>query len=166
MTSDAEARRQALIDGVEAVRQRWRRLVAAVPSDRLEEPGAKGEWTFKDLAAHLTAWRRRTVRRIEAAARGEPQPPNPWPASLGEEEDDPINAWIHDQTKDRPAAELLADADAVYDEFVAAIWAVPAEAATDPSRFAWLGGQALADADFAGHLDEHEPGVRAWLARG
>jgi hypothetical protein len=27
-------------------------------------------------------------------------------------------------------------------------------------------GVALADGDFAGHLDEHEPGVRAWLGRG
>ena len=41
----------------------------------LEQPGAMGDWTFKDVAAHLTAWRRRTVVRLEAAARGEAEPP-------------------------------------------------------------------------------------------
>jgi len=28
----------------------------------------------------------------------------------------------------------------------------------------WVGDQALAEGDFAGHLDEHEPDIRAWLA--
>jgi hypothetical protein len=161
-----EAKREALIERIEGVRERWRRLVGDVHPDRLEEPGAMGDWTFKDVAAHLTAWRRRTVSRLEAAARDEPEPPTPWPPELADAEDDPINAWIHDRTKDRPAAELLREADAVYDDFIAAIRALPLDAVTSPNRFAWLEGTALADADFGGHLDEHEPDVRRWLARG
>ena len=158
-----EARRDALIERIEGVRDRWRGLVAEVGPDRLEEPGAMGDWTFKDVAAHLTAWRRRTVDRLEAAARGEPEPAPRWPADLGSEEDDPINAWIHDQTKDRPASELLAEADDIYREFVAAVRALPIGAVTDPARFPWLGGEALADVDFGGHLAEHEPDIRRWL---
>jgi hypothetical protein len=163
--TDEEARRDALIDHLEAVRARWRRLIDDVGPDRLEEPGPMGDWTFKDLAAHLTAWRRRSVDRLEAAARGEPQPPNAWAADLeGEDEDDPINAWIHDRTKDRAANELLAESDAVYDDLIAAVRALPIDAVTDPNRFPWVGGP-LAEAQFGGHLDEHEPSVRAWLAR-
>ena len=162
-----EARRTALIDRIEATRERWRRLVADVGPDRLEQPGAMGDWTFKDVAAHLTAWRRRTVARLDAAARGEAEPPPPWSNDVGgDAEDDPINAWIHERTADRPAAELLAQADAVYDELVAAIRALPIDAVTDPTRFRWLEGEALADTDFGGHLDAHEPDVRAWLAGG
>jgi len=160
-----EARRAALIDGIEGVRGRWRGLVADVGPDRLETPGAMGDWTFKDVAAHLTAWRRRTVARLEAAAHGTAEPPPAWPAELGNAEDDPINAWIHDQTKDRPASELLADADAVYEDFIASVRALPLDAVTDPQRFPWLDGQALVDAAFGGHLDEHEPDARRWLAR-
>jgi hypothetical protein len=159
-----EERRARQVERIRAIQDRWRRLVADVGPDRLEQPGAMGDWTFKDVAAHLTAWRRRTVRRLEAAARGEPEPPAAWPASLGESEDDVINAWIHQRTKDRPAAELLAEADAVYDDFVAAIEALPIETATDPERFDWMEGESIVDGDFSGHLDEHEPGVRAWLA--
>ncbi len=158
-----EERREALVEAIGGVRERWRRLVADVGPTRLEEPGAMGEWTFKDVAAHLTAWRRRTVVRLEAAARGEAEPPPPWPADLVDGPDDPINAWIHERTKDRPASELLADADAVYEDFIAAVRALPIDIATDPKRFPWLVGQALVDADFGGHLGEHEPDVRRWL---
>jgi hypothetical protein len=162
---DDEARRAALIDRVDEVRERWRRLVTDVGPERLEEPGAMGDWTFKDVAAHLTAWRRRTVARLEAAARGEPAPPPPWSGDVaGDAEDDPINDWIHERTKDRPADELLAEADGVDDDFVAAIRALPIDQLIDPQRFPWLEGVALADTDFGGHLDEHEPGVRRWLA--
>ena len=160
---DDEARRERLIARIQGVRGRWGRLVDDVGPDRLETPGAMGDWTFKDVAAHLTAWRRRTVDRLDAAARGEPEPPPFWPAELGSDEDDPINAWIHDRTASRPASELLAEADGVYDDFIGAVRGLPIEAVTDPARFAWLGGEALADVDFGGHLDEHEPDVRRWL---
>jgi hypothetical protein len=143
--------RQRLIDHVRDVQQRWRRLAADVPDDRMEEPGAMGEWTFKDVAAHLTAC-------------GDPQPPSPWPAALGNAEDDPINAWIHDQHKDRPLPEVLAEADRVYDDFAAAVVRLPAEILIDADRFDWMEGVALADGDFGGHLGEHEPDVRSWLA--
>lgn len=162
-TSTDEARREALIQNIEGVRERWRRLVADVGPERLDQPGPMGEWTFKDVAAHLTAWRRRTVGRLDAAARGTPEPAPAWPAALGNAEDDAINAWIHDTTKDRPASELLAEADAVYGDFLAAVRALPIDAVIEPGRFAWLDGTALADNDFGGHLDEHEPSVRRWL---
>ena len=161
MTADP---RQRLTDHVRDVQERWRQLVADVPDEAMEVPGAMGEWTFKDVAAHLTAWRRRTVQRLEAAARGERQPPNPWPAELGNDEDDPINAWIHDQHRDRPLNDVLAEADRVYDDFAAVVATLPDEILTDADRFAWMEGVALADGDFGGHLGEHEPDVRRWLA--
>jgi hypothetical protein len=167
MTDDAP--RARLIAHIRDVQERWRRLVTTVAGagdKRMEEPGAMGEWTFKDLAAHLTAWRRRTVLRLEAAARGEPQPPNPWPAALGDDEDTPINAWMREQSRDRPLAEVLADADGVYDDFVAVVETLPPNILADPNRFDWMEGVALADGDFAGHLDEHEADVRRWLAQG
>jgi len=162
----ADDPRAAYVERIEAVRARWRLLVAEVGEDRMELPGAMGEWTFKDLALHLTAWRRRTIARLEAAARDEPPPPPPWQVDLGESdiEDDPINDWIHERTKDRPLREVLAEADDAYDAFIAAVKALPAKDLTDPHRFAWLQGDAFVDYQPSGHLDEHEPGLRRWLA--
>ena len=132
----------------------------------MEEPGAMGDWTFKDVASHVTTWRRRTIDRLEAAARGDPMPPLPWPPELGEDEDDPINAWIHERTKDRPLDDVLADVSRSCDELVAAIESLPPGDVTARGRFPWVGGASLADADFGGHLDAHEPDVRKWLAGG
>jgi hypothetical protein len=160
----ADDPRETLIERIEAIRDRWRALAADVGEARMELPGAMGDWTFKDVAAHLTAWRRRTVDRLEAAGRGEPAPAPRWPASLGETEDHPINAWIHDETKDQPLADVLADTETTYDDFIAAIRTIPVEDATDPNHFEWLEGVSLVDSDFGGHLTEHEPDVRGWLA--
>ena len=46
------------------------------------EPGPMGEWTFKDLAAHLLGWRDRTHRPGSKPRRraGAPSQRRPWPA--------------------------------------------------------------------------------------
>jgi len=80
----SDAARDRLVAHVRDVQARWRQLVTDVGEDRMEQPGAMGDWTFKDVASHLTGWRRRTILRLTAAGRGEPEPPNPWPADLGD----------------------------------------------------------------------------------
>lgn len=154
-----------LLATVEAEREHWRRLVAEVGPDRLELPGAMGEWAFKDLAAHLTGWRDRTTARLAAAARGQNEPPPPWPAELTE--DDAINGWIRDQNADKSPEEVLAEADLSYDRLAAALAALSDEDIATPGRFAWMEGGSIASADLFGHLhEEHEPEVRRWLADG
>ncbi len=64
-----------LLASIEGERDAWNALVSEVGEGRMEEPGPMGAWTFKDLAAHLTGWRERTIGRIEAAGRSEPEPP-------------------------------------------------------------------------------------------
>ncbi len=138
----------------------WHALLAEVGEDRMDEPGPMGDWTFKDLAAHLLGWRERTIARIEAGPGG--NPPTPWPASL--ETDDEINAWIHEQHRDRPLRDVLADVDRSYERLAALIETMPEEDLMTPGRFDFLEGKAFADVNVFGHLhEEHEPSIRAWL---
>ena len=157
-----------VLDAIDAERAAWHALVAEVGEDRLEEPGPMGDWSFKDLAAHLTGWRQRSLDRIEAGLRGEPDSSPPWPAVLAT--DDEINAWIHQREHDRPVAAVLADADDSFARLRASVDALPEPELNDPARFPWLDGQSLGTSilsgDFFGHLhEEHEPDVRAWLDR-
>ena len=142
----------------------WRDLAAEVGVTRYAEPGPMGEWTFGDMAGHLLGWRNRTISRLDALGRGQPEPPPPWPSEL--DDDDVINDWIREQDAGRSPEELVAAYDRSFDRLVAAIDAVAEDKLTDPDAFPWLEGP-LVDADFTGHLhDEHVPAVRAWLDGG
>ena len=155
--------REGLLRRIEAERDQWRALVEAIGEARMEEPGPVGSWSFKDLAAHLTGWRERTIRRLEAPPGAEPPPP--WPADLTE--DDAINDWIYERSRDRPLPEVLAEADQSFAHLAAAVRALPEPDLSTPGRFAWMEGQAVAEGDFFGHFhEEHEDAVRAWLAEG
>jgi hypothetical protein len=153
------------IAAIRADQQFWRDVAAEVGRDRYAEPGPMGAWTFGDMAGHLLGWRARTIGRLEAFAADRPQPPNPWPAELDarEDDDEAINAWIHEQHAGRSPDELVADYDASYDRLVAIIESIPDDQLTDPDAVPWLGGP-LVDVDFTDHLhSEHVPSVRAWL---
>ena len=166
-TDASTSPRAAVLARIADERRRWQDLVAEVGPDRLDEPGPMGEWSFKDLAAHLLGWRERTIARFEAAAQGRPEPPPPWPQELEGEDDDPVNDWIHEQHRDRPAHDVLADVDRSYERLATAIAALPDRKLTDPAAFPALDGQSVVDVDLFGHLhDEHEPSIREWLDQG
>ena len=151
---------------IRADQQLWRNLAAEVTPARYAEPGPMGEWSFADMAGHLTGWRNRTIARLEAFGRGEPEPPNPWPADLDAvaDGDDAINDWIHAQHAGRPPAQLVGDYEASYDRLIAALDLVPDAKLNEPNAIPWLEGAAIVDVDFTGHLhDEHLPSVRTWL---
>jgi uncharacterized damage-inducible protein DinB len=151
---------QVALSRIQQERDDWHALLAEVGEDRMEEPGPMGDWTFKDLAAHLLGWRERTISLIEAGPDG--NPPTPWPATL--DGDDQINAWIYEQHRDRPLRDVLVDMDQSYERIVDLIERMPEGDLTAPGRFKWMGDERLFEVDFAGHLrEEHEPSIRAWL---
>jgi hypothetical protein len=160
MTSEAQ---RSLAARIRADREVWRDLVAEVGRERMLEPGPMGEWTFKDLAAHLSAWRNARLPVIEAIGRGEPVPPTPWPGTM-DSDFDAINDWFHERDRDLPLDAVLDDYDRSFERLATAIEALPESIAHDPNGLPWTGGDAAVDVDFTEHLhEEHLPSVRAWL---
>ncbi len=140
----------------------WRALLEEIGEERMEQPGPMGDWSFKDLVAHMSGWRERTIRRLEAGADGG-EPPTLWPSTLTD--DDEVTPWIYEQNRDRPLHDVLEDADASFGRLAVAIAALPDADVATPGRFEWMEGRALAEANFFEHLyDEHMPSIRAWLA--
>ena len=153
-----------LLDNLQKENERWEALLAEVGDTRMTEPGIAGHWSMKDVVAHLTGWRQRTVARLQAAVRGEPEPPPPWPTHL--QTDDEINAWIYEANRDRPLADVLRDSRQAFQGLVEAIQALPEADVMDANRFHWMGGQPLSAAALFSHFhEEHEPGMREWLKR-
>jgi hypothetical protein len=52
-------------------RAAWEALLAEVGESRLDEPGATGHWSVKDVIAHNMYFEQWVVDRLEGRARGE-----------------------------------------------------------------------------------------------
>src|SRR5689334_1839098 len=99
----------------------------------MEEPDSMGEWTFKDVAAHLAAWRNYRIPMIQAAGLGEPLPAPPWPAHLADDDYDAINEWSRERDAARSLDDVLDDYDGSFERLAAAIEALPESVAHDPA---------------------------------
>lgn len=156
--------KEQLIADLHAENDQFEALLAAIGPKRMTEPIAPGQWSIKDIVAHLTGWRRRTVQRLQAAVTGEALSP-PWPAHLPN--DDAINTWLHAQTVNDSVDDVLAASRQVFEDMLAAVKQLPEEGLFEPGRFAWLEGEPLSARVLFGHFhEEHEADMRRWRAAG
>jgi hypothetical protein len=155
-----------LLNGLQEEYQQWEALLNQIGEAPMDQPGAAADWSIKDIVAHLTGWRRRTVARLQAAQRGEGEPPPLWPAHL--QTDDEINAWIYESNHGRSLREVIDESHQVFQQMFAAIEGLPDAVLSDPARhLPWLEAESIKPSDFFGHFhEEHEQDMRAWLARG
>jgi hypothetical protein len=171
--TNSDTSKAQLLHGLRDEEAQWQALLNEIGEDHMTQPGVEGEWSIKDIIAHLTFWRTRTVGRFQAALRHEPTPAAPWPAQVETEEDgdardDAINAWNYAATRDRPLADVLRDSHDVFEQLYATLDGFTADELADPARFPWLEASdfPLTGATFFGHFhEEHEADMRAWLAK-
>jgi len=158
-------KKSELLNELQEEYKQWKALLDEIGPARMDLPGVTGHWSIKDIVAHLTGWRRRTVARLQAAQRGEPDPPSPWPANL--QTDDEINAWIYESNHERSVGEVLDESHQVFQQLLSAVEGLPDNVLMDVQQsLPWLEGNPLSAAAIFSHShDEHEPDMRAWLAR-
>ena len=168
-TSTEPVSKQQLVTEMHGEHAAWLALLDEIGEANMTQPDVAGGWSIKDIVAHLTGWRRRTVLRFRAALDPMVDMTPPWPAELnGDDADDvdAINDWIYRTNRDRPLADVLNDSREVFQQLVASIDALSDEHLNDPQRFSWLEGERLTGFVLFGHFhEEHEPDMRAWLAR-
>src|SRR5215472_5520056 len=99
--------KKQLLAEMQSEQAAWLALLDEIGEENMTQPEVAGGWSIKDIVAHLTGWRRRTVRRFQASLNHESDFTPPWPSDL--QEDDEINAWIYEANRDRPLADVLSD---------------------------------------------------------
>ena len=154
-----------LLNWLQEEYQQWEALLDQIGPARMDQPGVNGDWSMKDVVAHLTGWNRWLVARLQAAQRHEPEPPPHWPAHLQTE--DEINAWLYESNRGRTVREVLDESHQVFQQLLAVIEGLPDEVRIEPAwRLVWLDDKRFPAGEFFDHFhDDHEPDVRAWLAR-
>jgi hypothetical protein len=149
----------------------WEALLDQIGTKRMEQPGVNGDWSMKDMVAHMSDFQPWLTGRIRAAARGEPDPLPPWPAQL--QTDDEINAWIYDSNRGLPLREVMDKSHQIFQEYLALLESLPDDVRIEELHerervfyLVWLGDQRFPAGEFFDHFhDDHEPDIRAWLAR-
>ncbi len=61
---------------LETIETRWDELMAAIDGlsdDELQQPGVVGEWSVKDILAHITTWELEALKHLPEIAAGKPQ---------------------------------------------------------------------------------------------
>ena len=158
-------KKSELLNWLQQQNRQWEAFLDQIGEERMDQGGVAGDWSIKDIVAHLTGWQPRLTAHIQAAQRGEPEPPPPWPAHL--QTDDEINAWIYEANRRRSVQEILDESRQVFQQFLAVIEGLPDDILIEPAyHIVQLGGQRFSASEFFDHFhDDHEPDMRAWLAR-
>ena len=61
-----------LLSGLQEEYQQWEALLEQIGPTRMDQPGVNGQWSFKDLVAHVNGpWESWLITRIQAAQRNE-----------------------------------------------------------------------------------------------
>src|SRR5437763_1621810 len=155
----------ALLDKIRTRQAEFESVLAPLSQAEMITTGVNGEWSIKDVLAHITAWQKRTIIRLEAAAEGREQTMTP---VSNEEEMNALNEQFYQENKARLLSDVLADWRATHLRMLEAVQVLSDEDLNDPYKFAWNGGNALWQ-NVAGntyeHIDEHSGPVEQWLAR-
>ena len=72
MARDEFVSKERLLEELKSGRERLEATLAGVSEEQMTAPGAVGDWSVKDLLAHLIFWEQAPVRALRAEARGEP----------------------------------------------------------------------------------------------
>lgn len=146
-----------LLATIRAERAHWDDRLADIDERRMTEPGAAGQWSLKDVVAHIAAWERYMARRLEPVLRGETDIP---PESTLDTDED--NARIYAAHRDEPLADVLAGARQAHQNLLGLVAALPESALAGTHWFATSGDplwESIAGNTYE-HYREHMPAAR------
>lgn len=145
----------------------WEKVLASLSEAQITAVPTPSELSVKDELAHLWAWQQRSIARLEAGVNNtEPKMPR-WLPNVDPESEantDQINAHIYETYRDRTWPEIYQQWRTGFLHFLSVSEQISEPALLDSSRYAWLGGYALADV-LLGSYDHHQEHLDKLLVR-
>ena len=151
-----------ILKALEDEHERFLDLIEDLPPEDLTAPGVNGDWSIKDIMAHINSWEAELIKLLFQARQGAK------PTSIhfrGVNVDEINEAW-HQERKSRHLEQVLDDFHAIRLQTIRRVNAFSDQELTDPKRFSWQKNIPLwrwiAENSFA-HEAEHRQQVEAWL---
>lgn len=130
-----------LLTAIDQERSALDAFLATLTAEQMVLPGVVGEWSVKDVLAHLVEWEQMLLSWYAAGLRGEnPKPPAPgykW-SQLPE-----LNQAIYEKHRQRTLDEIVADYHSSHEQIMALIRQLPDEELFGERRHAWTRNNTL-----------------------
>jgi hypothetical protein len=150
---------QELINIVKRVRTNWESLVQQIDQEKMTQPGVAGEWSLKDIIAHLTWHEREMVGLIEAHA------------LVGSElwnlPTDERNVAIYEEFKELPLEQVLEESTQIYQQLIEVLPSLTDQDLTNPESFPnmppdWQPWTIIAQNTYE-HYQDHIDDLKRWM---
>lgn len=139
-------------------------IIDALTEGQMTRPGIIGDWSVKDLIAHLTYWERRAAFLLESAIDGYKKEADIWKSGSVDDQ----NKQNFQNNQARPLADVLTDWRSILKTLVSRIERLPEEYLVSDFKPEWLDGKSLSikiENETYGHIEEHWPDLQKGLAR-
>jgi hypothetical protein len=152
-----------LLEALEDGHQELLEMLQDLPDEMMLQPGVCGDWSIKDILAHLTYWEGQVVTLLFQAQRGVEKPTT---AHFGKETVDELNQRWYLTGKERPLDIIWQDWQGVRKQTLRRVTDMSQKDLNDVQRYPWLKGVPLFQwilNDTVDHEEEHADQIREWL---
>ena len=149
-----------VISRVRTERSRWNDIMAQIDDDLMLKPGVEGDWSAKDILAHVMWYEREMVGMLKSRAL---VGSDLWSLPLDER-----NAGVHEETKNMTLDEVRAESARVFPELLEQLELLPSEACNDSAHFEHMPAEwepwFVISGNTFNHYSDHTESIRQLLA--
>jgi uncharacterized protein (TIGR03083 family) len=160
---EPSANREELLRQIRTEREALERVLARVPAEQMTEPMLDGDWSVKDVLAHIAAWEGLMVGWVEESLRGQ----TPERPVTGDDWVDQLNARLYKQYRETPLPEVQALFASSYERAYQTARQLSEEELFEPGHFAWREGRPLFEligGNTCWHYPEHREMIEHMLS--
>jgi hypothetical protein len=148
--------RQQLLKQLDKAWAGFKESYAGLSESRLTEPGVTGNWSVKDILAHVTTWEEEALKYLPLIIKGD-RPPR---YSVEYGGIDAFNAQMTEQKRGLSLSAILRQLDETHRRLIDYLQSVPEEQFTRETRF-----RRRLRLDTYSHYPKHAKAICEWRER-
>lgn len=158
-----EKTKKRILQMLNTERKRLEQNLATLTPKEMLLPGVVGEWSVKDILAHLADWEAHMPVWMDAARRSDPVAEIE--SGLNWKQFDEFNQHIYTRHRDQPLIEILAYFRSTHEEFMQMVEDMPEVEMLERGRYPFIGKGAVYDwlSAYAAHDRWAKTHIRKWI---